>query len=110
MATLGQEWESKRNWTSPAEAVGPYPISQILWRSCTECVRTCTERVRTYVAIHENIERVVWNVWERITFHQSLSLYVGNVYGTYTGRIGTYNNSQEYREGCTERIGTYNFP
>ena len=48
MATLGQEWESKRNWTSPAEAVGPYPISQILWRSCTECVRTYTERVRTY--------------------------------------------------------------
>ena len=34
---------------------------------------------------------------------------MGNVYGTYTGRIGTYNNSQEYREGCMERIGTYRF-
>ena len=61
MATLGQEWESKCNWTSPSEAVGPYPISQILWRSYTEHVGTYTERAR-FFAIHENIERVVQNV------------------------------------------------
>ena len=46
MATFGQEWESKRNWTSPSEAVGPYPISLILWKSHTECIGTYTERVR----------------------------------------------------------------
>ena len=65
MATFGQEWESKRNWTSPSEAVGPYPISQILWRSCTECI------------------------------------------GSYAERVRFFCNSREYREGCTERIGTY---
>ena len=68
MATLGQEWESKCNWTSPSEAIGPYPISQISWRSYTECI------------------------------------------GTYTERVQISCNSREFREGCTERIRTYNFP
>ena len=32
---------------------------------------------------------------------------MGNVYGTYTERIGTYKNFTYSREGCTERTGTY---
>ena len=77
MATLGQR-ESKRNWTSPPEAVGPYPLSQILWTSCTECVGTM-------------------NIWQLGRLSRGLYGTYRNVYlfikvfdsiqGTYTERI-----------------------
>jgi hypothetical protein len=51
--------------------------------------------------------RVVQNVWKRMIERKNITTTLGNVCSTYAERMGTYKNLTTLREGCTERMRTY---
>ena len=55
----------------------------------------------------KNTGRVVQDVWERMIKREKITNSLGNVKSMYARRMGTYKNLTTLREGCTERMRTY---